>query len=201
MRCFLEVMPVFVRLWGKKSRNYGGLLYGIAEAHRNLGQFADAKKYLLKRLAIVQAIDGKGHQYGSVLQELGTLEFSAKEYKNALAYFEKAVELEDKETNDFAVLLSDLALTLVELDDWRRALDLRLQQVALIRVLKTDTHPEYAAALHNAASLYLRLKNYPMALSVEKDAVAIFTTRFGEMDERTIAAQTQLKRIIKLNSE
>merc|ERR1711991_401761 len=195
LRCFIEVEPMFVSLWGEQSKNYAGLLYGMADAHRHLGAFKPAKELLKRRLAIVEHVWGKGHEYGSVLQELGTLELSAGEYKSALHSLEKAMQLENHQTNDYAVLLSDLSLTLVALEDYRRALDFRLQQVALIKVLKADNHPEYASALHNGAALHLRMGNPSQAIDFETRALRIFEEKLGPDDPRTVAARGQLEQM------
>lgn len=183
------------QLFGPDSMELAWLLRGMADALRSLGQLERAKQLISDFAAIYRRTHSK-HRYGIVLKQIGVLLMAGNpDYAHlvaALSRFEDASLLMDHNTMNYAVLLDHMAQVLVDLDEMDRALEMRREQLDLLRRLKGPEHPDLALAMVGLAQIYSALNQVDSAVEWQEKATVILESKFGTDHRFTAQARSSL---------
>ncbi len=112
------------QLAGPCSLGLALALKQLSMVQSRLKEFAAASKAIEEALASMEELGLQGHEYfGSILLTLGGLDREQGQYKETLATYDKAdaVLVQDKEGNNYGVLLSGMAICHQRLHQWREA--------------------------------------------------------------------------------
>lgn len=197
LRLYEEARPLAAQEFGADSMEMAWLLRGMTECLRAAGQLDRARELIREFGNIYATRCGRSsHRFGIALKQLGVLLMSGDaDYAHlmaALSRFEDASLLMDHETMNYAILLDHMSLVLVSLDEFDRALELRLQQCALVKRLRGENHPDHALALAELARLYSASKQVDAAVEVQQQALTILTVKLGAEHRFAVQAREEL---------
>jgi tetratricopeptide (TPR) repeat protein len=168
------------------------ILCGLVEVCIGKEDFEKAAVLCQRRLDVVEKFTGRGNVYGEALQQFGNVRLQAGKCKEAAQLLEEALTLLTSDTLLYARCLASLSRALTQTDNFKRALDVHRDGMALVRQLHCERHASTGSALHNAALILARLGNFGNAIEHEERSIGIFETTLGPTHCFTKTAQQQL---------
>jgi tetratricopeptide (TPR) repeat protein len=185
------------QLHGPRSRRHAGALKMLCRVQRGLKAFPQARKAIVEALRIMDELGlQQDEEYGSMLQDLGSLDMDQGQYKEALAIYDKAkaVFVHYKERRNYRMLLTYMGACHKNLSQWNEAVACHKEAVEHVRTLHGPDHPGYAAALSELASLFLLVKQYEQAIPRYEEVLAIYQRVCGDQHQVTVLITELLAR-------
>lgn len=153
--------------------------------------------------ALIAALERGGHTddplYGTVLGNLGNLFLVREDYRQADAWLLRSKTWFDAHpnapANDRANLLSNLAHAVHGLEDLLRADALYAQAMRAMQALYPDGNPDMAVLLNNRALLNEDRGDYPAALALHRQSLAMRRKVFSREHPMTLTALANVARV------
>jgi tetratricopeptide (TPR) repeat protein len=141
------------QLFGARSRGRAEAFQGLCMVHTGLKAFPEARKAIGEALAIMEELGlQQDEEYGSMLVELGRLDFEQGRYKEALVIYDKAKAMlaQHKEGNAYGALLTSMGIYHEQLQQWSEAVTCYKEGVEQCHNMCGTNHPEYATTLYRS---------------------------------------------------
>ena len=181
------------RVQGTESFEMATLLRRKSDALRDLKRFAQARAAALETMRITEVVSGRGNDYAYGLHLLAEICFKEGNFDAGLKYIHEARSLVSGDDSPLLGVIRNMeAMLLVDLERYQEALLVREKHKDLLLRLYGPNHPEYATSLNNAASLYAKLKQIPLAVDLTSKAVAIYMKTYGPSHPYTQDARNDL---------
>ncbi|CAF4495892.1 unnamed protein product, partial [Rotaria sp. Silwood2] len=146
----------------------------LAKLMIKLAQYTEAED-LCKTLLT----QGKCHDYdiGNIFYQLGVIKFHLKNYAEALKFFEKSLQIRQKQLSsqhpDVADCYNDIAIVHDSIGDYSKALSSHQKAQEIYQTTLYLNHPQLATSYHNIGVVYNHMDNYSNALSSHQKALKI----------------------------
>ncbi len=172
------------------------LLNELGVAYRSQGKFEDAGEYLSEALELANTQEKPRNPdlalKAGVLRNLGTIDVANKDFDSALAYYQQALEIEEKIGNllgkaDTLERMTNLYTSKLELNGTLSASEYAEVERLLVEVwtlkkrLLGDSHPDLAISRNNLALLYQYLGRYEDAEPLYLEALALRKELLGSL--------------------
>ena len=139
----------------------------------NMGEFVNAERVyeiLLRQETNVSAKEPIYHQLGLMKKE-------QEQYLEAIAYYKKSIEIEEKQIprDDLSLAMSYNYICIVydSMGDYLKALSFHEKALAIRQQSLPPTHPDLATSYNNIGLVYSKKGDYLKALSSHENALAI----------------------------
>jgi CHAT domain-containing protein/Tfp pilus assembly protein PilF len=172
----------------KRKAGQAATFDNLAQTYNSLGRFDAAQENFQKSLDLWKNLQNEQGEEGEyiVLNNLGTAHSSKQKYREAVAFFEKALQLnpttEDKSGR--AVTLNNLAFAKRALGDYDGAEKLIAESLALSSAGKNRNNTAFA--YNNLGLVKMGRKDFPAAVSSFQQALPIYR----ELGNRTAESYT-----------
>ena len=114
---------------------------------------------------------------GPIYHQLGVMKDEQGEYAEAIAYYEKSIEIEEKQIphNDLGLARSynNIGNVYFNMGDYLKALMSHEKALAIQQQSLSPTHPDLASSYNNIGGVYKNMGEYPRALSSYEKALAM----------------------------
>ena len=118
-----------------------------------------------------------GNGKAPIYHALGTMKSEQGEYAEAIAYYEKSIEIQEKQIPrpdpSLAVSYNNIGSVYFNMGDYPKALSSHEKALAIHQQSLPSTHPHLAMSYNNISNVYLNMGDYPKALSSYEKALAI----------------------------
>ena len=147
--------------------------YRLAIVLGNMGQFKEAQQ-IYEILLQEETMDVKK---ASIYNQLGLMKYKQGEYKEAISYYEKNLEMSKKllSPNDphFASCYCNMGNVYLQTGEYTKALSNFEKSLAIAKQLRPPDYPRLATCYNNIGNVYLKMDNYIMVISNYEKALAI----------------------------
>jgi len=170
-------------LYGPGSVKYAKALKALCAVHQGLQDYPEARRVINQTLAIMEdSGNAQTEEYGSMVLMQALLDIYEKRYDEALILCNKAKPLlsHHKESNDYSVLLNNMACCHLKREEWNDALACFKECLGYSYKRYGPDHREYASLLDNLAEAYTNLKQYEEAIPCFEQALAIEERLLGK---------------------
>ncbi len=153
--------------------------YRLGWALYKMGHFEKSQQ--VYEVLLEQSTDES--EKGYIYDKLGTMEINQGEYKEALIYYEKSLEINKKTLPPnhlyLAVLHNNIGLVYVNVGEYSKALSSHEKALEIRQQSLPPNHPDLASSYGNIGSVYDNMGEYSKALSSHEKAL--------EIDEKSLA--------------
>ena len=118
-------------------------------------------------------LDIQDTAYATILFRIGKIYEEERDLNNALIYYQKAVNIQEKKAAiplDYARSLSGLGIIFYYKGNYEKAEEKWIQTTNICKKLYGEQHLQYATSLNNLGVLYFSMGNYKKALSFYHEA-------------------------------
>jgi len=176
-----------------KEDDIARTLVNISLVYRKLGLFRNAQKYIDEAKNLVDSIEVKPDLKIYIYQNLGNVYHDQQQYANAIAAYQKALELSEKKGDDLQVtrVLKNIAQAYI---DWNKPGKARNAATQALKIALRSNQQQALADLYNtlgnverqANNLKLALTHYNTALEQYRqnsnaDGEALCLRKIGEI--------------------
>ena len=146
------------------------------------------KKYLFILITFLATLSIHAQTLDEIndLIERERIAANQEDYQEAIRYNKMAKEAYGNKYSQkdemYDMILYRLANYYAMLDSLDKAIEIKLQEVELVKQLKGDSHPDYATSLFNLADFYYYSGDSPTAIILGTSAVDIFKDTLEEDD-------------------
>ena len=169
----------------KITKEYGDILYILAESNNQLENYAKAVEYGQKVVDIYKSTIGENHpEYATSLQNLANYLFDNEEYSKAVEYGIKSMEkrkaILGENHPDYGQSLSNLVSFYSNLGDYIKAVEYGTKALEICKKTIGVNDPIYTELMENVADYYNELGNYSKAIELKRTTSAIQKKEYGE---------------------
>ena len=147
--------------------------YRLGLVLRKMGEFAHAEQVY----EILQKQETKESAKAPIYCCLGVMKQEHGEYGEAIAYYEKSIEIEEKQIprrdQNLANSYNNIGDVYRNTRDYAKALSSHKKALAIYRKSLPSTHPDLAMSYNNIGGVYGSMGDHPKALSFYKKALEI----------------------------
>ena len=181
------------RVHGILSLDMATVFSRRADALGKLDRLTQARAAALESMRITERVFGRGDNYARGLYSLAIICRMEGDFDVGLKHIREAHSLLSAERPDLlGAILNEEATLLMELERYQDALFVREKEKEFSLRFLGPNHPQYAVCLCNAAMLYAKLKQVPLAIDLVAKALAIHMDVFGPSHPFTQNVQDQL---------
>jgi len=168
-----------------------GLLRVMATSFAGLGDLTRAQELATASLDLLRALpDAEPLDLARTLAVLGRAEHEQYFLEEAAAHKEEALELArgalGDDDEELALFVTDLAATRARAQQNEAALDLFVEAIAIKRRAGSYGDGQTSDILGDMAIAYDNLGNYPRAIAVGEEALAMSEAALGDLDPNTV---------------
>jgi tetratricopeptide (TPR) repeat protein len=147
--------------------------YRLGELLIKLGQ-SDAARQLYER-QLEQKNDDR--EKANIYNQLGRIRNHEGEYREALRFYEKSIEIKQKilppNHPDLAITYSNISSVYEKMSEYSKALSCHEKAVVIRQQSLPPNHPDLAASYSNISLVYANMGDYSKALSFDEKALEI----------------------------
>ena len=147
--------------------------YRLGWALQKMGQSQKSQQVYKMMLELSTDESEKGNIYG----QLGTAKIDQGEYKEALAYYEKALAIFKKTLPpnhlNLAACYNQIGLVYENMGEYSKALSSHEKALEIRQQSLPPNHPDFAASYNNIGVVYYNMRDYSKALSSHEKALEI----------------------------
>ena len=197
MGTFRTMEALQARLFGAESAEASTAIFGQAKAHKELGEYADAKVAYERSRALYEAAYGPDHPFvasaltslASMLHELGDFDQAVPLYERAVVIYEAAW---GPQSRFLGTALNNLAQVRWATGQLQEAHDLFWRSFEVLGAALDMDHPQVSAVRANYASLLVSIGQYEDARDLLLECVAASTRRLGAQSPQTATLVARL---------
>ena len=138
-----------------------------------MGDFNGAEQLYME---LLQNTDNEGDK-SDYFNQLGSAKRGQGEYKEAVKYFEKTIEIKeqtlDKTDRSLATSYNDVALVYNDMGEYSKALEYYEKSIEIRKIALPKNHPDLATSYNNIASVYNNMGEYSKALEYYEKSIKI----------------------------
>jgi len=190
-----QMMTELPRLQGEEhDEMLVAILHDRYSLNMNMGNEKDAKQYLSQELSVLQRTRTEPYvQYALCYGGFGVISLNAKEYEQAIAYFQRAlsnlVNVDERNKKIYEASIQDnMGIAYAYIGRTDEAIAISKQAAETYRTVFSADHPGYAQKLINIAYAYSQEHDYQKALEYSEQAKQIFVKALGDESSETMLA-------------
>lgn len=142
----------------------------IATCYDLLGKYDYADKYLRQGIRVVEQKQVKTNDLRHLYAALGVNYYYMYDFEDALSNLYKAKRLfesvNDNYSAEYAKLLGNIALILVEVGEYQKALEYNEEVASLFKKSRMTNSKEYFTVMNNLSVIYSKMKEYDKAINI-----------------------------------
>lgn len=143
---------------------------------------------MLESMRIEEENFGRSMGYAAGKYRLADIAFEMGEFESVLRHLDDGLHFLNPNSTHPADYLNLRAMALIRMGRLQEAVNVRLKSLILVEEFEGTNHPNYAGTLANTAILYANLKQWAMAVEMQKQAIEIRMKMLGPQHPDTISS-------------
>jgi tetratricopeptide (TPR) repeat protein len=183
-------------LFGEDGKKTGREHAAISKVYVEKSQHRHALEHGQKALAISRSTSDEPLHVTVALNQIAVSYRGLGNYKEAIKHWEECLEIQ-KAVYGYqhpftAALLSNMGLIHADIGDYDSALKFSLDGLNILYELGMDSRPEMVGTLNIIGVIYLRQKQYELAIDYLERCLPLSKTLLGDLHQRTVMAASNL---------
>ncbi len=205
---FREAISIYKEYMNKNPEHnydkYCNNLCGLGLIYQDMGYFDPLPKIWQELLDIFQNKPHKIANYGVITNNYALMYHSQENYKEAISYYKKAIEiqikLDGKENDNYAAYINNLAGCYHKLGYLKQSDSLLQECLAIYEKLVGKDHYDYVETTYNISNLHLDMGNTTSALQLLQETEKVQAKVLGKKHFRYMATLNTLSNMYLVNN-
>lgn len=178
-----QAFIIYEKIGASNDELYVDLVMYYSLCLRAIGDYKEAIKFQLLASDYIRRLYGEqSGKYAAALNNISMMYSDFSDYKNAIAYVSKAIDIQKHIEGDYSSIASmyiNLGSYYFDMGHYEQSASTYKQTLNILKDTYGESHPLYASALNGLALVYLCMSQYDEAIRNSLKALDIRKNVFG----------------------